>query len=77
MTVNPEWLHMVYTIVQEVGLSDSLLPCNIPFSKDGRMAFVDMEYHHKWPIPFDKITPHLSPPMQYYWNLHVRNQGFK
>jgi hypothetical protein len=77
MGITPEILDAIYTILNAEGLSDSIIPSNIPFTKDGRMAFVDTEHHHKWPVPYSRITQYLSPPMQHYWKMLINNKGPK
>ena len=56
----------VFNILQTVGLTDSVYITNIPFSKDGKIAFIDTEHHHKWPIKFHRWMSFLSPEMGQY-----------
>lgn len=60
-------LKALYTVLQEEGLYDSVYAFNIPFSKDGKMAFIDTEHHHKWPVPFHKFNRYFSSETQKYW----------
>lgn len=57
----------LYIILQECGLYDSVYVFNMPFCKDGRIAIIDTEYHHRWPIPFDKLTAKFPKKLQNYW----------
>jgi len=58
----------LYTILQVCGLYDSVYVFNIPFCKDGRIAIIDTEYHHKWPVPFEKLNKAFSKDLQSYWH---------
>jgi hypothetical protein len=40
----------------------------MPFCRDGRIAIIDTEYHHKWPVPFYKLTKYFPKDLQSYWN---------
>lgn len=65
-------LKALYVLLQNLGLKDSVYITNIPFSRDGKIAFVDTEHHHQWPIKFTRLTHCLNPEMQTYWlNLIV------
>lgn len=66
--MTPELLHAVYTVITEGGLNDSVYAFNIPFSKDGKIAFIDTEDHHKWPIPYFRLRKYLSNEMKIYWD---------
>jgi hypothetical protein len=57
----------LYTILQVCGLYDSVYCFNIPFCKDGRIAIIDTEYHHKWPVPFSKLNKSFSKDLRPYW----------
>lgn len=60
-------LDALYTIFQECGLYDSVYPFNCPFCKDGKIAIIDTEYHHKWPVPFYKLRDHFAKELRSYW----------
>jgi hypothetical protein len=60
-------LNQIYSITLELGLADCLYAFNMPFGKDGRIAFIDTEHHHKWPVPLGNLLRYLSPEMQAYW----------
>ena len=65
--VTPELLAQVYFLLEELGLHDCAKPDNIPFSKDGRIAFIDTQSHHEWPVAYKKMTPYLSNGMKEHW----------
>jgi hypothetical protein len=71
--MTPELLDALYVILTEEGLIDSVYPDNIPFTKDGHIAFIDTEHHHVWPIKYDRLTPFLSKSMQNYWQKKTSN----
>lgn len=56
----------------EVGFNDCHLN-NLPFSSDGKIAFIDTEFYNNWPILFHKLTPFLSPEMQKYWKKLIKD----
>lgn len=61
-------LDALYVLLQEEGLIDSPLPFNIPFCLDGKIAFIDLEHNHVWPVPFYKLQPFLRDDLQGYWH---------
>lgn len=76
MAVNPYVLDALYTVVDEVGLADSLFVFNIPFSRiDGKISFIDTEDYHIWPINYERMKNYLSPALQIYWDMLIENEG--
>ena len=76
--MNPKKLDAIYTIIEELGLSDSVVAFNIPFiKKEDSMAFIDTEIWHRWPITYKRLTPYLSSSMQSYWKKLIKNKGPK
>jgi hypothetical protein len=65
--VDKKRLQAMYVIFQECGLYDSTYCFNCPFCKDGRIALIDTEYWHRWPVPFHKMTHYFSKDMQREW----------
>lgn len=57
-------LTQLYTVIQECGLIDSVYPDNIPFTREGQIAFIDTEHSGLSPIPFHVLSSFLSPNMQ-------------
>jgi hypothetical protein len=73
--VTIELLDAVYLILREEGLKDSVYPFNIPFSKkDRKIAFIDLEETHEWPVRFKRLLPYLSPEMALYWSALYQTQ---
>ncbi len=66
--ISPQILEQLYTLIREEGLIDSVYPDNIPFTKSGKIAFIDTEHHYPGAsIPYHQLTPFLSQDMQHYW----------
>lgn len=65
--VTTEKLDALYSILEGLGLRDCAKPDNIPFSKDGKIAFVDTQTFDSWPVNYKKLIPYLTPKMQSYW----------
>lgn len=69
--ITPQLLTRLHTLIQENGMADSVFIDNIPLCEDGRIAFIDTEYYHNWGIPYARLLPYLSKPMQAHWqSLH-------
>ncbi|MGK5594107.1 MAG: hypothetical protein ACSNEK_01955 [Parachlamydiaceae bacterium] len=73
--ITKEQLKALYTLLNRAGLQDSVFITNLPFSKDGKITFVNTERHDSWPVPFYKLTHFLSPEMQTYWNHLIMTNG--
>lgn len=65
--VSSQTLRELFFLLTDCGLLDSVYIDNIPFNKSGRICFVDTEHHHKWPVPYERLTGAFSPKMQLYW----------
>lgn len=65
--INPVSLSWLFRIMQELGLNDSPYAFNLPVTKDSKIAFIDTEHHHKWPVPYRNLWQFLSPSMQTFW----------
>lgn len=65
--VTHQLLDAVYAVLTDAGLLDSVYVDNIPFCKDGKIAFIDTEHFCKWPVPYHKMLPFLSKSNQAYW----------
>ena len=71
--VTTELLDAVYIIIQEEGLKDSINAFNMPFSRvDHKIAFIDLEETHEWPVRFKRLTPYLSSEMARYWSALIK-----
>lgn len=64
--VTSQHLQAVYFILKKVGLSDCAKPDNMPFSIDGRIAFIDTQTHG-CRVPYDNLSSWLSTENQTYW----------
>ncbi|MGA8164173.1 MAG: hypothetical protein WB791_03995 [Waddliaceae bacterium] len=71
--ITVEKLEALYTLLEKLGLHDCPKPDNIPFSKDGKIAFVDTQTLNKWPVLYHKLTPYLSPSLKFYWKNLLRS----
>lgn len=71
--VTHELLNAVYILITEGGFNDSVQAFNIPFSEDGRLAIIDTELHHKWPIHYPTLSKFLNKEMQAYWQKLIEN----
>jgi hypothetical protein len=70
-------LRDLHCILTEVGLLDSVYPDNIPFTKSGKIAFIDTEHHHhpQDSIPYHKLTRYFSEEMGEYWESLSRSSN--
>jgi hypothetical protein len=75
--MTPELIKALFTIIDEEGLADSLYAFNVPFCRDGRLAFIDTEHHHRWPIKYEKFKKYFSSDMGRYWDSLVKNRSSK
>ncbi len=64
---DPNLLTVLYTLIKEEGLSDSIYPINLPFNMSGQICFIDTEHNQEWPVRFEKLTPFFSTKMQKHW----------
>jgi hypothetical protein len=62
-----ELLDHLYAILKKIGLRDCAKPDNIPFSLDGRIAFVDTQTFGSKKVRYKKLNPYLSPSNYAYW----------
>ena len=73
--VTEEILNGVYIILSEIGLNDCAKIDNIPFSTDGRIAFIDTQSFHEWPVEFKRLSLFLSPSMKQYWKSIIKSKS--
>lgn len=73
--ITHELLDALYTILSTQGMCDCVYSFNLPFSKNGKVAFIDTEYHHCWPVHYEKFTQSLSKSLQPYWKMLIQNGG--
>lgn len=68
-------LDCLYLLLREVGLYDSPYAFNLPFSKDGKIAVIDTEFYHMWPVKYRRLSKYLSQNRREYWKVLVHNKG--
>lgn len=61
-------------IITALGLRDCAKIDNLPFGKDGRIAFIDTESYNVWPIPYHVLDGSLSPENKAYWKKITNRQ---
>lgn len=71
--VTSDLLVHLYTILKEVGLRDCAKIENIPFSKDGKIAFIDTESFGYDKVPFKRLKNALSPEMRPVWETIIKD----
>lgn len=69
-----KYLNCLFVLISEVGLRDSVYAFNIPFSTDGKIAFIDTEHYHKWPVHYRALLQYLSPCNREYWKQLINIQ---
>lgn len=73
-TVTKKHLKMLFHIVNSIGLRGGCKYDNIPFCKDGRIAFIDTQNNLKWPLPYQRLFRVLRPDLKLYWeSLFLKN----
>lgn len=72
---NKALLKALFQLLSTIGLKDSVFISNIPYSKDGKIAFIDTEHYHQWPIAYHRLNYRLRPEMEEYWNLLIHTNG--
>ena len=60
-------LQSLHFILKQAGLYDCAKPDNIPFSYDGRIAFIDTETFDHETVDWDPLIPYLSAKNKAYW----------
>jgi hypothetical protein len=66
--VTKELLVGLYQILKEIGLRDCAKIDNIPFSEDGKVAFIDTQSYGYKSVPFKRLKKALSSEMQEFWD---------
>lgn len=65
--VTQDLLEKIYLIVTELGLRGCAKGSNIPFSIDGKIAFIDTTPYNTYPVHYERLDSFLSPEMKKYW----------
>lgn len=68
-------LKKIYRLTTEVGLQDCCRKTNLPRTKDGRLAIVDTETFHVWPVEYDRLLVSLNSKMQNAWLKIIKENG--
>ena len=66
--VTPKLLDDLYGILKDLGLHDCAKPDNIPFSRDGRIAFIDTQYCDQ-SVDYKRLIPFLSESNKSHWKI--------
>jgi hypothetical protein len=64
-------LYYLFHILKTVGLSDCVKPDNIPFSNDGRIAFIDTQAFNE-KVDYKNLCDFLSASNQTYWKSLIK-----
>lgn len=74
--VSQSTLKVLFEMIHAGGLSDSIYPSNIPFTPDGKIAFIDTECSYWLPEPslFPILGIYLSEQNRQYWVSLTGNQ---
>ncbi len=69
-------LEALYTVLTECQLTDCAYIGNMPFTKEGKIAFIDTELFFNGIPNFNSIKKRLSVPMQHYLEqlIHERHE---
>lgn len=70
--ISAEFLTDVFHLLKDLGLEDCAKPDNIPFSHDGRIAFIDTQSYGKKRVLFKKMTKYLSEENQAIWKALIK-----
>lgn len=73
--ITQQLLDAIFTLITEEGLSDTVQAFNMPFSKDGRIALIDLEHHHEWPVPYGVLTRYLNSSNADYWEQLIKHRA--
>lgn len=74
-TLPKRTIEAIFFLIKDLGLRDSTYPFNLPFAKDGKIAVIDTEHHHEWPIPFRLLGKYLSKQNRIYWSELLKSHG--
>lgn len=73
-SVTAHFLNMLFHLLSTTGLIDGSKPANIPFCKDGKIAFVDTQWHHQKPAGFHKLFRILPENLWHHWQSLIDEQ---
>lgn len=67
----------LFKILKNIGLRDCVKIDNIPISKDGKIAFVDTQTYHAWPVHYKELSQKLSKENRAYWKSLINSGNCK
>lgn len=75
LDMNKARLNALYVVLTENLLIDSIFIDNIPFSKDGKIAFIDTEHFNNRTkrLKLERLTKRFSPTMALHWMALIHN----
>ncbi len=65
--VTEQVLHGLHAIIKDVGLADCIKIDNIPFSEDGKVAFIDTEAYGYSNVKFKRLKKSIPHKMRSFW----------
>jgi hypothetical protein len=66
-------LRALASTLKDLGLIDSMYIDNIPYCKDGKIAFIDTEHYHLNPVPLHILSNYLSKNNKQFWLSKIRD----
>lgn len=70
--ISHDLLHRLYRIITDLGLRDCAKCDNIPFCRDGKIAFIDTQTFDAPPVSYQRLTPKLNRTNRQYWQELIR-----
>lgn len=67
-------LDRLFYMVTRLGLAGCCKFDNIPFCRDGKIAFIDTQNNLKWPIHYERLFQVLIGDLQQYWTGLMQNR---
>lgn len=74
---NKDLLKKLFTIIAVTGAGDCVRANNIPWCKDGKIAFVDTEVIYRWPVIFHPFLEVMNKPMRIKVEKIIQDLGGK
>lgn len=74
-TVTTQLLDKLYHIITKTGLRGGCKYDNIPFCKNGKIAFIDTEKNLRWPLPYERLFSVLDNDLKIYWEQLFLQHG--
>ena len=71
--ITTEVLDRLFILLTTLGLADCITPKNLPFSQDGKIAFIDTQTSMQFPVNPKRLSKYLSDDMQVYWNKLLKS----